>query len=371
MKKLVIFTLLSTFVFANMHFEKNKKCSACHATIYDEYMTSQHAKATVFKDPIHGAIYNMHPQKNKKNMYRCAHCHTPTASNLEALTKKNGGLPDANSETQNEAVACAYCHRIEDVEPAGWRNKNIVSKEAKVYFTAKDTPGNSPFHGLKTNKDIFKDGKLCMGCHAHKSNGKNFQVCATDISNNPGEKSCIECHMHKVDGAPSIMSSQKQHTYHGFPGLHGDLTSLSQYVKLHIAVKDDNKMFGVMIEHDVPHSSTMHPLRAAKLMVSITSNGTVTEMHDIDISKTIGNIKGESPSPAPPWLATQIVNDSTIYPNSKKPFPYAWDLKSGDIITAKFGYYLVKPKALKKFNLQDNKEATKFRVIQEQSLTVK
>lgn len=125
-------------------------------------------------------------------MYRCGHCHTPTADNLSALVGKNGPTPDANNETQNEAIACAYCHRIEDVEPAGWRNKNIVSKEAKVYLTSKSKPGSSPFHGLKTNKDIFKDGKMCMGCHAHKSNGKDFQVCATDINHNASKKSCIE-----------------------------------------------------------------------------------------------------------------------------------------------------------------------------------
>jgi len=371
MKKFLLLCALSGFAFANMHFAKNKECSSCHTAIYDEYMGSQHAKATVFKDPIHGAVYDLHPQKNKKNMYRCGHCHTPTATNLGALVKKNGGIPDASSETQNEAIACAYCHRIEDVEPAGWRNKNIVSKEAKVYFTAKSNPGSSPFHGLKTNKDIFKDGKLCMGCHAHKSNGKDFQVCATDINNNASKKSCVECHMHKVDGAPSIMSTAKTHTFHGFPGLHGDLTNLSQYVKIHIAVKDDNKMFGVMIDHDVPHPSTMHPLRSAKLVVTVTSNGDVTKMQDRIIAKTIGSMKGESPSPAPPWLATQIVKDTTIPANTKKSYPYAWDVKSGDVITATFGYYLVKPKALKKFDLKDNEEATKFRVIRKETFTVK
>ena len=371
MKKLLIFCLLSGFALANMHFTKNQECSSCHPAIYDEYMTSQHAKSTVFKDPIHGEVYNLHPQKNKKNMYRCGHCHTPTADNLSTLVKKGGGIPDTHSVTQNEAIACAYCHRIEDVKPAGWRNKNIVSKEEKVYFTAKSKPGSSPFHGIKTNKDIFKDGKMCMGCHAHKSNGKHFEVCATNINNNASKKSCIECHMHKVDGAPSIMSVDKQHTFHGFPGLHGDLTNLSQYVKLHIAVKDNNKMFGIMIDHDVPHPSTMHPLRTAKLVVTITSGDKVTEMHDIMISKTIGNIKGESPSPAPPWLATQIISDSRISANSKKAFPYAYNLKSGDIITAQFGYHLVKPKALKKFGLQDNDEAKKFRVITEKKITVK
>ncbi len=352
MKKILLLCTLGVFAFANTHFEKNKECSSCHPEIFAEYKTSQHGKATVFKDPIHGAVYDLHPQKNKKNMYRCGHCHTPTADNLGTLTKKNGGIPDADSETQNEAIACAYCHRIEDVKEAGWRKKNIVSSEPKVYFTAKSKPGSSPFHGIKTKKSIFKDGKLCMGCHAHKSNGKNFQVCATDINNNASKKSCIECHMHKVDGAPSIMSTAKQHTFHGFPGLHGDLTHLSQYVTMNISNSDDKKMFTVVINHDVPHSSLLHPLRSSKLIVTVDSGGSVTKMQDRIISKTIGSVKGESPSPTPPWLATQIVKNTTIPANTKKAYPYAWDLKSGDVVTATFGYYLVKPKALKKFDLK-------------------
>ncbi|MCK5855654.1 MAG: hypothetical protein KAG56_10560, partial [Sulfurovaceae bacterium] len=57
--------------------------------------------------------------------------------------------------------------------------------------------------------------------------------------------------------------------------------------------------------------------------------------------------------------------------NTKKAYPYEWNLKSGDVITATFGYYLVKPRALKKFDLQNNEEATKFRVIRKETFTVK
>ncbi|MDQ7046163.1 MAG: multiheme c-type cytochrome [Sulfurovum sp.] len=372
MKKILILCALSAFAMANMHFEKNKKCSECHPTIYSEYKTSQHGKATIFKDPIHGAVYEKHPQYNKKEKYRCGHCHTPTADNLSALLKSNNGVtPDADNETQNEAVACAYCHRIEDVKHGVAMNKNLVSLKEKVYFTSKSNPGTSPFHGIKTKKSIFKDGKMCIGCHSHKSNKKEFQVCATDLNNNASKKNCIECHMHKVDGAPSTMSTGKTHTFHGFPGLHGDLTNLSQYVTMNISNTSDKKMFTVLINHDVPHASLLHPLRSSKLVVTVTRNGSVTKMQDRIIAKTIGSIKDGKPVPTPPWLATQIVKNTTIPANTKKAFPYAWDLKSGDVITAIFGYYLVKPKALKKFDLKENKEATKFRVIRKETFTVK
>jgi len=372
MKKLAFLLLLSGFAYANMQFAKNKECSSCHPTIYNEYKTSQHAKATIFKDPIHGAVYEKHPQYTKKEMYRCGHCHTPTANNLKALvTPHNGVTPDADNETQNEAVACAYCHRIEDIKHGVAMNKNLVSLKEKVYMTAKSNPGKSPFHGLKTNKSIFKDGKMCMGCHSHKSNKKKFQVCATNINNNASKKSCIECHMHKVDGPPSTMSTAKNHTYHGFPGLHGDLTHLSQFIKVDISTEDDKKKFTVMIDHDVPHASLLHPLRASELRVSVKSGGSVTKMQTRKLVKVIGSTKGTSPSPTPPWLATQIIKDTRIPANTKIAYPYAWELKSGDVIIATFGYYLVKPKALKKFDLKDNKEATKFRVIKKETFTVK
>ena len=364
---------LGAFAFAgNMQFAKNKECAECHPSIYEEYMTSQHAKATIFKDEIHGAVYDIHPQHWKMEKYRCGACHVPTADNLsELLAANNGVVPDPDNETQNEAVACAYCHRIEDTTHGKAFHKNIVSKDEKVYFSNKSNPGQSPFHGVKTNKEIFKDGKMCMGCHARKSNKKGFDVCETDINQKAPKKNCIECHMHKVDGAPSVMSSAKQHTFHGFPGLHGDLTHLSQYIGMDISTQDDNKMFTVTIDHDVPHASILHPLRQGLLKVTVQRGSETIKMETRSLIKVIGSKKGESPSPTPPWLATEIIKDTRIPANTSKAYPYAWDLQSGDVITAKFGYLLVKKGAQKKFGLQDNKEATKFRIIKEKSFTVK
>lgn len=373
MKKLLLLCALSALAFAaNMHFEKNQKCSECHPAIYKEYKTSQHAKATIFEDKIHGAVYDKHPQHWKIEKYRCGACHTPTADNLdELLAPNNGVIPDIDNETQNEAVACAYCHRIEDTVDGKAFGKNIVSKEERVYFTKKDNPGKSSFHKLKTNKEVFENGKMCMGCHAHKSNKKQFQVCSTDINQDAPKKNCIECHMHKVDGAPSKFSKTKQHTYHGFPGLHGDLTNLSQYIGMEITNTDDKKMFTVTIDHDAPHASVLHPLRMGKLEVTVTRDGQVTKMQTRELMKAIGSKEGASPSPTPPWLATAVIKDTRIPANTSKAYPYEWELKAGDVITAKFGYLLVKPGALEKFELKDNKEATKFRIIKEQSFTVK
>ena len=362
--------MISSLASAAMHFEKNQKCSECHPKIYQEYKTSQHANATVFQDPIHGAVYDKHPMKNKMQKYRCAKCHTPTADNMkELLTKNNGVFPDINNETQNEAIACAYCHRITDVVPGKAMDKNIISKDVRTYLSAKKNPTQSSFHAVKTNTEVFKNGKLCMGCHTHKSNKFKYDVCSTENVNPSAKANCISCHMPKIDGSPSLMSEEKKHTYHGFPGLHGDLSMLSKYVTLDF--KHTKKNFTISIDHQATHSSTLHPLRMAKLVVSIERDGKIIKMKPKKLLKVIGNAKSGTPKPTPPWLADRTVKDTRIPANTKKDYNYKFELQSEDKVSAKFGYFLVIPKALKKFKLENNKDATKFRVISKETFRVK
>ncbi len=372
MKKifLILGLVVSTLALANMHFEKNQKCSECHPKIYEEYKTSQHANATVFADPIHGAVYDKHPMKNKMQKYRCAKCHTPTADNMkELLTAKNGVIPDANNETQNEAVACAYCHRITDTLPGKAMNKNVISKDVRKYIANLEPHQKSPFHKIETNVEVFKNGKLCMGCHMHKTNKKQFDVCSTEDDNMDGNNNCMTCHMPKVDGAPSKFSQAKKHAFHGFPGLHGDISMLSKYVTLDF--KHSKKNFTVSVDHQATHSSTLHPLRMAKLVVSIERDGKIIKMDPKKLFKVIGNAQGSAPKATPPWLADRVIKDTRIPANTKKDFNYDFTLQSGDKVTAKFGYHLVKPKALKKFKLENNEEAKKFIVITNEVFTVK
>jgi hypothetical protein len=353
-----------------MHFEKNQTCSTCHQQIYKEYKTSQHANSTVFADPIHGAVFDPHPMKNKKQKYRCGKCHTPAADNMkDLLTPKNGILPDANNETQNEGVACAYCHRITDTLSGKIMNKNVISPDVKKYFANSKPQAESPFHKIETNVEVFKNGKLCMGCHMHKQNKKGFDICSTEVNNMDEKNNCISCHMPVVDGAPSILSKAKKHTFHGFPGLHGDLSLLSKYVVLDL--KHAEKTFTVSIDHQVTHSSTLHPLRMAELVVSITRDGKVIKMAPKRLLKVIGNSQGASPEPTSPWLADRNIIDTRIPPNTKRDFMYDYALQSGDVVAVKFGYYLVKPKALKEFKLENNKDAKEFKVISTKVVTIK
>ena len=358
-KIFVLFLLLMSFSFANNSFEKNQKCSECHVEIYKEYQTSQHANATIFKDPIHKAIYDKHPQKNKLEKYRCAKCHTPAADNLDELLQVNNGvIPDAKNESQNEAVACAYCHRIVDVKAGTAMNENVISKEPKKYFANLKKEHKSKFHTLETNIEVFENGKLCMGCHMHKTNKKKFEVCSTEHNNMDGKNNCITCHMPKVKGSISNLFTTKTHAFHGFPGLHGDIKKyLGKYVLLDI--KQNKNGFSINVNHKATHSLTLHPLRMAELLVTVKRAGKTFKLEPVKFFKVIGT----NNKPSAPWLATQIVKDKRIGANETKEFNFNFELKSEDVINVEFGYFLVNPKVLKKFGLEEDEESKKFRVI--------
>jgi len=47
--------------------EATKVCQKCHPLIYQEFRSSMHAKASIFKDEIHKAVWQRHPAHKKGN----------------------------------------------------------------------------------------------------------------------------------------------------------------------------------------------------------------------------------------------------------------------------------------------------------------
>ena len=222
MKTLFPLLFLLTYLLPASHtFEPSETCKSCHPIIYKEFKSTQHAKASIFKDEIHAAEWKKHPKNTKLESYTCAKCHTPAASNIDALVAKHNSIvPDANNSTQMEGISCAYCHRIESIEHAKIMNRNIISKENKVYFGTLKEHIESPFHKIKTENKHFKNGNVCIGCHSHKQNKYEINVCSTNIDNELDGANCVSCHMPKVKGSVSNMNETKEHAFHGFPGTH-------------------------------------------------------------------------------------------------------------------------------------------------------
>ncbi len=363
---MLIFRLMVFFIctisagYATMKFALSKECKSCHTVIYNEFVASMHFKATPSKDPIHKAVWDRHPKNTKAQKYVCGKCHTPAADNLEAMLGKGKAfqnvtaLADANNPSHEEAISCAYCHRIESIEHGTYSNNNIISKKEKHYFGSMKDAVASSFHTISTDNESFKNGNNCMGCHSHNRNKAGLNLCTTHGNNKSDKTTCISCHMPKVKGSVSNLRATQTHAFHGFPGAHSHQEMLADYIDIEVTEKA--KGFEVIVNNKAPHALLLHPLRVAKLFVEI-------ERQDKKISikpHTFVRIIGKDGKASPPWLADMVVKDSMLQGDQKRVMQYETALQKGDRVTVHLGYYLVNPKALKSLDLDGNEVARKF-----------
>lgn len=364
-KLIIITTLLISSSYANYTFESNKECKECHPTIYKEHQNTMHNNATIFKDPIHKAVWDKHPMKLKKGQYKCAKCHIPTADNIDDLLGKGKkALPDALNPTHNEAISCAYCHRIQSVNPGVMSNTNVMSAEEKDYFGAMEKPVRNKFHYQAKNEN-FSNGNVCMGCHSHKKNKEKLDVCSTGMPQDGDKENCITCHMPKVPGSVSTKEDGPSHSYHGFPGANSGQELLAKYIDVKFIQNIDG--FDVSIYNQSPHDLMLHPLRLVQLHVSVISANESRELK----KETFIRVIGKDAKPSPPWLANAIVKNTMIKPKETRIVNYKEELKAADQVKVVLGYYLVNPKALKKFSLQNNEHVKKFHILKDEVFIIK
>ncbi len=358
---------MSTLLSANMNFAPSKKCKECHPVIYKEFSESMHNNSTIFKDPIHKAVWDKHPMNHKQQKYKCAKCHTPTANNLEEiLGKGTKGVPDASNPTHQEGISCAYCHRIEDVKHGSMSNTNVISKKEKHFFGTIKNAVENGYHSSSSDNVNFQNGNVCIGCHSHKKNKAKLNVCSTNIDNEMDKANCVSCHMPKVAGTISTENITKTHSYHGFPGAHAGQDMLKQYIDLEFLQNIEG--FEVAVNNKSSHALLLHPLRLGQLRVVVERDG--KQVHKFK-PEVFVRVIGKDGKPTPPWLATEVVKDTMVKENEKRVVKYGFKLQSGDKVKVTLGYFLVKPKALKKFGLEKDPVATKFYVLKSGEFTAK
>lgn len=355
MKNILFIGLLTVLIHAHPTFEPSQTCKSCHPTIYNEFQATQHAKASIFDDEIHAAVWKKHPKNTKMSSYACAKCHTPAASDYDDLMRKHNNIrPDANDSTQREGISCAYCHRIESIKSGKMSNTNIIAKEGKSYFGSLKSHIESPFHKIKTDSKHFNNGNVCIGCHSHKKNKYDINVCSTNIDNELDSANCVSCHMPKVKGSVSNLNETKEHTFHGFPGTHSHQDMLTQYVD--IRLKQNEKTFDITIDNKSSHALTLHPMRVMQMRAKVIREGKSIQLLPINFARVIGaNGKG-----TPPWLAKEVVKNTAVKANEKRVSRYDYALAKGDTLEISIGYYLVNPKMLKSLDLEKSEVATKF-----------
>ena len=251
--------------------------------------------STPNKDPIHKAVWEKHPKNKKFNQYICGKCHMPTADNLDDMLKKGKkAMPDINNKTHQEAISCAYCHRIKDIKEHKGSNTNIINKTPKNYYGNSDNRLESPYHKIVDQNEHMKNGSLCMGCHSHKVNKHSLTLCTTENKNEIGKENCISCHMPKVKGSASDISDTKTHSFHGFSGTHFHSDMLTQYVDISILKNKDN--FIVNIDNKASHALLLHPLRVGILKISVKrANQTIKLKKEVFV-----RVLGKNGKPAMP-----------------------------------------------------------------------
>ncbi len=366
MKTLLYILALSSILFANA--EDIASCKKCHPTIAEEFESSMHKKSTVYEDKVHKAIWDKHPAKAKDN-YNCAECHTPNAT---------------EEKVSHEGVTCISCHTIKSVEKHAARNKNVYSKDKHTLFSAEKgretevvryktttswwgnkTTIGSAYHDIDYTNENYYTGEMCMGCHSHKQNAHKFDVCRTEEAGAQDKKeNCITCHMPKIGGTATTVRHSDTHAYHGFAGARVGASMLSKYVEFDF--KKSANGFDVTLHNKAPHDLMSHPLRVVQLRATLIRGTKHTELKTHSFVRQIGH-EGK---PTLPWLATEIVKNNMIKANEKRVIAFDQALQSGDKVELVLGFYVVNPKVLKKLNLQDDKEISKFTVLKGQHFSV-
>jgi hypothetical protein len=324
-----------------------------------------HANATVDKDAIHRAVWNKQTSMTKTEQYSCGKCHTPTADNLDKMLKQGEkAMPDAANATHQEAISCAYCHRIEKIEEHKQSNTNIISKTPKEYYGAGRSSLDSPYHKIKTDENSnFKNGNICVGCHSHNVNKAGLNLCSTNVNSEMNEANCVSCHMPKVEGSFSSIIETKTHAFHGFAGAHKNSDMLKKYIDISITRNIDN--FIVNIDNRSSHALLLHPARMAVLKISVIRDAKTTELEKEVFVRVIGK-DGE---PAMPWAADSVIKDTMIQANEKRAVKREFKLQKGDKVDVVLGWFLVNPKALESLELQNEKVATEFKVFKKESFS--
>ena len=365
---IIFLSLLGLSLYAKETFVPSHVCSKCHPLIYQEYMGSMHRKASVTNDPVHAAVWNKHPLKTKKR-YKCAACHSPSDTELtKALKKGEAAMPAQSGIQKNEPIGCAYCHRIQRIEPHKTHNINILEPKKRRYFAAKagktadeavkfhsissffglsrKTEG-SPFHIIDYTNPFFASGEMCMGCHSHKRNKKGFAVCETKGKPEKAKKNCIECHMPQVPGSLSTITSSRTHAFHGFAGIHNGTERLAKTFGLE--ARPEGGRLVVTITNEANHRLFNHPLRLGRLKIEVIRGGHTFSLDPVDFYTVLGH-EGK---PSMPWVADQIFKARTIEANGKTRVEIPFEIRKGDRVTVTLGYFVVNPKAAKKLGIAD------------------
>ena len=343
----------------------SKSCAECHDMIYDEHMTSMHAKSSLFKDEFHRKMKEI----NYPDTYKCAECHTPGAKDLDKLMA--GIHQPARTKRQLDGVSCIFCHQIAKIEKSHLQNKNITTfgREGKqLMYGALKKPGPSDKHDSFSLNPIYRNSVVCMGCHDHKRNElKGLEVCeiSMDIGNFK-QSDCIGCHMPKYPGGVTKLNKKGREEYagHEFLGIRS-AEMVKKAVKL--SLKQNGKNIELTIKNKMGHSILLQPMRLKYVETTVTRDGKTIwknfkdspyEDKEVTFSRLFVDDNGKQVYPP---KATGIKYYTNLDMEKSKTVTYAIDdLKAGDRVTSTWVSYPIRPTLAKELELTEKTLTAKY-----------
>ncbi len=355
---------------------KSEQCATCHPAIYKEWQESFHAKSSTFKDPAHRAVHQAFvkamEKKGKKGNYHCANCHTPMADNIKDLMAGKAEL-DSNNWTHTEGTGCTFCHRIESIVEKEKFNHYKLNKDG-AFHTSRPAKENLPH---KTGQSaLFAEGKVCMGCHSHKLNGKKVPIC---MMKDEAQGNCLECHMPAVEGKVAVGSQGKTHRSHKMPGGH-DIEMLKKAATLDAEVTSEGKERNlvVTVKNIIKHTfPSTNPMRIAFVKVvakdkdgkKVWENFKESPMEDKQ-SFFFKAFKAGEKKGVPSWAADGIAFDTRLKAGETRQLSYPLADSAISQVDVMLIYRLFPPKAIKGFAIPEDGVNEKAYLVAKKSLTL-
>ncbi len=351
----IIALLLLWSVSVQAKYMDSKSCDECHEMIYAEHTKSMHHKSSLFSDEVHRKM----KERVSKDKYTCALCHMPGTKNLAAMIR---GMEQPNEKDvrQTDGVSCSYCHQISKIYHGKTYNINFSSAKdgGKPHFFANlADPDSSDKHESGPN-EIYKNSEVCMGCHSHKENVHEIQVCNT-LDQNEKTSDCIGCHMPKEPGGIENFNKRGRDEYatHEFLGVHS-----AKMVKKAVELKlgQEEKTITLSIINKMGHKIITQPMRLkfVKTVVSregkvIWSNFKESPVEDKEATFIIV-FKDSEGEPSLPGKAVGYRLNRNLEAMTTKEVVYTIDdLQKGDKVTSTWISYVINPKVAQKLQITD------------------
>ncbi|APW64795.1 hypothetical protein LPB137_02500 [Poseidonibacter parvus] len=360
--KLLILILLFNSQLLFSKYLDSKSCNECHPTIYKEHASSMHHKSSIYTDEIHTKMKEaISPRK-----YACAICHTPAVKNLRPLMQGKS-QPSEFDHRLKDGVSCSYCHQISKVIFTKQKGVNFSTMNDKLkptFFGNLESPESSSKHNSSSNNSNYVNSKVCMGCHSHKINKNDIQICST--LDEVGQTSdCISCHMPKKKGTPTKLNAKArvEYTSHEFLGIHSE-QMVKQAIELKLKQLSNNS-FELYIKNKMGHSIITQPMRLKYAKTEILRDKKIIWQNfdknpykdkDTTFSIIFKDINNKPTFPA--FAKGYIYNNNLKSKEEKRVIYKLKELKKGDIIKSTWVSYIIAPKIAKKLDITD-KELTK------------